>query len=143
MTFPSVEWFSALRDLVNDDPGFRKLGTCDARAAFQVGDRCYEVLFEAFQVSEIRDIAPDEARRSADFILEMPVEAWRELVENIRSNGGADPRHTLNTLVFPGILKLHYRDAFGMDKFYLYNQSLQFFLNAAARLPSTEFTCKT
>lgn len=28
---------------------------------------------------------------------------------------------------FPDRLKLRYRDAFGMDKFYLYNQSLQYF----------------
>ena len=136
-TFPSVEWFRALRDQVNDDEKYRKFGTCEARAGFQVGSRCFEVVFDAFRVSEIRELAPAEAERSADFILEMSTDQWREMVENIKANGGADPRHTLNTLVYPGQLRLRYRDATGMDKFYLYNQSFQYFVNAAARVATS------
>jgi hypothetical protein len=132
--FPSVEWFAELRDLVNRDEGYRKLGTCEACAAFQIGQRCFEVVFDAFRIENVREITPAEAQQTSDFILEMGDEDWREMVENIRANRGADPQHTLNTLVFPGKLKLRYRDAFGMDKFYLYNQSLQYFLNAASRL---------
>ena len=28
--FPSVEWFTAIKDIVNADPAFRQLGTVDA-----------------------------------------------------------------------------------------------------------------
>ncbi len=79
-------------------------------------------------------MSPNDAEKSADFVLEMDEAGWKEMVQNIVANGGADPQHTLNTLVFPGKLKLRYRDAVGMDKFYLYNQSLQHFLNSAAQL---------
>ncbi|MDO8433712.1 MAG: hypothetical protein Q7S58_15010 [Candidatus Binatus sp.] len=67
----------------------------------------------------------------------MPKRDWKELIENVGANGFADAQHTLNTLVYPGRLKLRYRDANGMDKFYLYNQSFQYFINAAARLKTT------
>jgi len=135
--FPSSEWFSALRNLVNQDEGFRRLGTCDACVAFQVGQRCYQMVFDAFTVGAVRELSPEEAQAAADFVLEMATADWQELVQNIQANGGADAQHTLNTLVFPDRLKLRYRDAIGMDKFYLYNQSLQYFLNAAAILPTT------
>ena len=132
--FPSLEWFKSLRELVNRDERFHKLGTCEARAGFKIGDRCFEVVFDAFKVDEVRELSPNDAEKSADFVLDMDEAGWKEMVQNIVANGGADPQHTLNTLVFPGKLKLRYRDAFGMDKFYLYNQSLQHFLNSAAQL---------
>ncbi len=67
-------------------------------------------------------------------MLEMAEDEWRELVENTRKHGRADADHTLNTLVFTDRLKLRYQDSIGMDKFYQYNQSLQYFLDASPRL---------
>ncbi len=135
LNFPSIEWFAALRDLVNKDERYHKLGTCETRAGFQVGNRCFELVLDAFQVGDIRELKPAEADQSADFVLEMDEAGWKEMLASIVANGGADADHTLNTLVFPGRMKLRYRDSFGMDKFYLYNQSLQYLVNSAARLP--------
>ena len=30
LVFPSVEWFQAIQELVNNDPEFRRLGSIDA-----------------------------------------------------------------------------------------------------------------
>ncbi len=46
--FPSVDWFEAVRGLVNQDESFRRLGTVDARVGVKVGDEAYELTFEAF-----------------------------------------------------------------------------------------------
>ena len=37
-TFPSTEWFETVRNIVNNDEGFRRLGTVDARVGIKVGD---------------------------------------------------------------------------------------------------------
>ncbi len=132
--FPSKEWFVALRDLVNREEGYRKLGTCDARVGFQVDDRTFLVDFDAFAVGDVKELRADAAKAAADVVLEMPAAEWKRLVENIRNNDGADAEHTLNTLVFADRLRLHYRDSIGMDKFYQYNQSLQYFMDAVPRL---------
>ncbi len=130
--FPSVEWFEALRERVNADPAYRKLGTCEARVGFLVGRRCYRVVFDAFRVGEVSELDPRGIEASSDFVLEMGDEDWRDLIRNVRQHGRADAEHTLNTLVFPDKLRLRYRDSIGMDKFYQYNQSLQHFLDSAA-----------
>lgn len=132
--FPSLEWFCALRDLVNREEGYHRLGTCDAQVGFGIGDRSFLVHFDAFAVGDVRELAPEAAAADADFVLEMSAAEWKELVDNIRKHEGADAEHTLNTLVFVDRLKLRYRDSIGMDKFYQYNQSLQYFLDAVPRL---------
>ncbi len=132
--FPSTDWFCALRDLVNQDDEYRHLGTCEARVGFLVGNRCYAVLFDAFSIGDVEEIPADDAEAKNDFVLEMAEDEWQELVENIRKHGRADADHTLNTLVFADRLKLRYQDSIGMDKFYQYNQSLQYFLDASPRL---------
>src|SRR5438093_598055 len=54
--FPSVEWFKAVADIVNKDEGYRKLGNCDARVGVQVGDRMFEIDFEAFEVTDVKEL---------------------------------------------------------------------------------------
>ena len=74
-TFPSVEWFNAIRQIVNDDPGYKHIGTCDATVGIKIPDlqKYYLLTFEAFEVSDVREATETEAwrkrqgyRRTAD-----------------------------------------------------------------------------
>lgn len=119
---------------MNQEDAYRRLGTCDARVGFQIDDRAFLIDFDAFRVGNVEELDAEAAEAEADFVLEMSAPEWKELVENIRKHDGADAEHTLNTLVFADRLRLRYRDSIGMDKFYQYNQSLQYFLDAVPRL---------
>lgn len=136
--FPSVEWFDALRQLVNADPRFRAFGNCDVRVGVQIDENCYALEFEAFACTQVRAISAAEVE-ACDFVLEMSGKQWREMLENIRAHGSADRRHTLNSLDLPNILHVRATtDYSNRDKFYQYNQSLQFFFDTAAQL-DTQF----
>jgi hypothetical protein len=132
--FPSVEWFESLRKLVNGDERFKHFGTVDAKVGVRVGDRCFEVVFEAFECTSVREIGIDDLE-NCDFYLEQSPEAWREMLENIKANGKADVSHTLNTidLNMPEGLARG-RDGYKVDLFYRYNQTLQDFFDSSARL---------
>src|SRR5690348_3267686 len=54
--FPSVEWFQALADIVNKDENYRKQGNCDATVGIKVGDRMFEIDFEAFEVTSVKEL---------------------------------------------------------------------------------------
>ncbi len=132
--FPSVEWFNALKDRVNADESFRRLGTIDMAMGVKVGDRIYQVTFEAFECADVREIAAADLR-DVDFWLELPYDGWREMLENIRSNGEADLHHTLNTIDLEqadGFARSY--DGYRRDAFYRFNQSLQDFFNASAKV---------
>ncbi len=96
-TFPSVDWFTAVADLVNNDEAFRRLGTFDSSVGVRVGDQLFEVTFEAFECTGAREIAESDLR-DVDFWLEQSPDEWREMLENIKEHGAADLTHTLNTL---------------------------------------------
>lgn len=136
--FPSVEWFQAVADLVNEDPEYRKLGTCDALVGIEVGDRTFVLNFEAFDVGEIRETANPEGE-DLDFTLVMTPERWREMLENIREEGHATLEHTLNTIDLASPEEFaRAEDYYRRDLFYRFNQSFQHFFDASARVP-TEF----
>lgn len=132
--FPSTEWFNAVKDMVNQDEAFRRLGTVDARVGVKVGDKILEVTFEAFECTSVREIGPDDLR-DCDFWLEQEPEAWKEMLTNIRENGHADLDHTLNTIDLnrPNGLARSY-DGYRRDAFYRFNQSLQHFFDSSAKL---------
>src|SRR3972149_2098605 len=95
--FPSVEWFEAVKKIVNEDEAFRRLGTVDTKVGVKVGAKVYELDFEAFECLGAKEIAEDELR-DVDFWLESDAAGWKELLTNIKENGGADrdlatPRH--------------------------------------------------
>ena len=50
IAFPSLEWFEALREMVNDDPGYRQFGTVDAQMGVKVADGVYIVAFRCIPV---------------------------------------------------------------------------------------------
>ena len=133
-TFPSTDWFNALRELVNGDEGFRRLGTVDARVGIKVGDNLYELTFEAFECVGAREI-PESELRDLDFWLEQSPDEWRDMLENIKQHGSADLTHTLNTidLTMPDGFARSY-DGYRRDAFYRFNQSLQHFFDSSAKI---------
>lgn len=137
-TFPSVEWFNAIKDIVNNSPDFRQLGTIDAVVGVKVGNKVYELTFEAFELTNVREAAESDLR-DMDFWLEQPYEKWQEMLENIKKNGAADLSHTLNTidLSMPEGFARSY-DGYRRDAFYRFNQSLQDFFNASSKI-DTQF----
>ncbi len=136
--FPSVEWFDTIRNMVNSDEAFRRLGTVDARVGIKVGDQIFEVTFEAFECVGAKKITENDLR-DLDFWLEQSPDEWREMIDNIKQHGAADLKHTLNTidLSTPEGFARSY-DGYRRDTFYRFNQSLQHFFDASAKI-DTQF----
>ena len=137
-TFPSVQWFEAVRELVNNDAAFRQLGTIDARVGVKVGDQLFEITFEAFECTAVQEIA-ESMLPELDFLLEQSPEEWKDLIENTKEHGGADLKHTLNTidLTRPEGFALSH-DGYRRDTFYRFNQSLQHFFDTSSKI-ETDF----
>jgi len=136
--FPSVEWFDTIRNMVNSDEAFRRLGTVDARVGVKVGDKLYELTFEAFECEAAREIEERELR-DLDFWLEQSPDEWRDMIENIKKHGSADLSHTLNTIDLnrpEGFAKSF--DGYRRDAFYRFNQSLQHFFDISSKI-ETQF----
>jgi hypothetical protein len=92
--------------------------------------------FQAFRCERVQ-AGSDDDLFDADFYLEMEAEQWREMLENIKAHGGADARHTLNTLDLRlpgGIASNATGDQYQADLFFRYNESLQRFIDLSARL---------
>lgn len=136
--FPSVEWFEAVRQIVNNDEAFRRLGTIDTTVGVKVGDKIYQLTFEAFECTGVQEITENDLR-DLDFWLEQSYDGWKEMLQNIRQKGAADLDHTLNTidLNLPEGFARSY-DGYRRDAFYRFNQSLQDFFNASAKI-DTQF----
>ena len=135
--FPSVAWFDAIRDIVNNDARFRHFGAVDATIGVRVGDKAYEVVFEAYECNSAREISPAQVE-DCDFYLEQSPAQWREMIENIKTHGKADVTHTLNTIdlnMAQGLARGN--DGYKVDLFYRFNQSLQDFFDSSARLDTT------
>lgn len=133
-TFPSVEWFNAIKDIVNVDEKFRQLGTVDSVIGIKVGSKIIQLTFEAFECTGVRD-AREQDLRDMDFWLEQPYDNWKDMIENIKKHGAADLTHTLNTidLSLPeGFARSH--DGYRRDAFYRFNQSIQDFFNASSKI---------
>jgi hypothetical protein len=138
-TFPSVEWFDAIKNLVNQDAAFRHNGTIDTVIGVKVGDKIYEITFEAFECTNVREVGENDLR-DMDFWLEQPYENWKAMIENIKENGKADLALTLNTidLSMPGEGLARSHDGYRRDAFYRFNQSIQDFFDASAKI-DTQF----
>ena len=133
-TFPSVEWFNAIKDIVNNDPNFRQLGTVDAVVGVKVENKIYQLTFEAFECTEVRE-ASESDLRDMDFWLEQPYDLWKDMLDNIKKHGAADLSHTLNTIdlnIPEGFARSN--DGYRRDAFYRFNQSIQDFFNASAKI---------
>ena len=136
LVFPSVQWFQGLQQLVNVDPEFRRLGTVDAQMGVKVGSRVFVIVFEAFECVDVKEGIEGDLE-DLDFYLELSEADWRELVENTKTNNGADRQHTLNTLDLTkdaGLSQYATGAQLRGDIFFRVNESLQYFFDLSARL---------
>ena len=92
--------------------------------------------FEGIRCTDVSEMgAGDEL--TTDCWLEGTIDAWTDMVANIRHNGRATGRQTLNSLTLVGdAIRLRGVDVMGVDKFSRFNQSLQEFFDGTARLPA-------
>ena len=137
VTFPSLAWFQAIQSEVHADPGFRKLGTINTTIGAKIDDKVFVITFEAFECSDVREGAEADLD-DLDFFLEMSKPAWCEMVRNIKEHGAADFSHTLNSLdMLHEISNNATGDQLRADMFFRYNESLQYFFDASARLDTS------
>ncbi len=136
--FPSVDFFHELASRMNADRGpFEKLGFCDTSMGVRILEgtpRLYALTFEVYECSDVRELSsPGEAE--LDFILEAPLELWREMIQSIQKSGNAEPAYTLNSLSHLGDrMKVVYDDPEGHDKFYRFMATLQAYFGLAREL---------
>jgi hypothetical protein len=138
-TFPSVEWFNAVKEIVNQDDGYKKIGTCDAEVGIKIPDlpKYFKITFEAFEVGNVAEVDEREAE-DTDFWLEMPYAKWKDLIENIKTNGKADLHHTLNTIDLEdpdGFARSN--DGYRRDAFYRFNQTFQYYFDTSSQIDTT------
>ncbi|MCH8200391.1 MAG: hypothetical protein IIB85_00555 [Chloroflexi bacterium] len=135
-TFPSVEWFEALKEIINADDGYKRFGTCDASVGIKVPEagKYFVITFEAFEVGDVKE-TDERAAEDTDFWIEQTYDQWQEMITNIADNGKADLGHTLNTLdvEYPdGLARSN--DGYRRDLFYRFNQSFQHFFDATSQI---------
>jgi hypothetical protein len=136
LRFPSLDWFEAVRALVNEDVEFRQLGSVDTKMGVKSASDIYLITFEAFSCTAV-SAGTDDDLFELDFYLDMPPETWQDMLTNIKENGAADHQHTLNTLDLrlpDGLSSNATGDQFKADMFFRYNESLQRFFNLSAQL---------
>ncbi len=136
LTFPSVEWFQALADIANEDDGLKKFGTLDATVAFKVGEQRYSVTFDILDVGDVRESSAEEAV-DVDFVIELSPDKWRQMLDDICTNGRAGRDWTLNTLDMIDDEPIHKnlrQDGFAADKFHRYGPTLQRFIDNSSQL---------
>ena len=137
IAFPSLAWFEALQGLVNGDAGYRQFGTVDADMGVKVGDEVFVITFEAFQCKSVRS-GNEYDLINVDFFIEMEPEAWRTMLENIKTHDGAEAGQTLVSLdMLNEISNNATGDQLRADLFFRYNQSLQHFFDLSANLETT------
>jgi hypothetical protein len=140
--FPSTKWFQALAArMAGDEPAYRALGAIECTMVVKVdgayGSELHEIVFDGFTVRSVRRLERLEDAAPEHFVLEASLDAWREMIENIRANAGPDLTHTLNYLTFPDHpMRVTGPDQLEVDAFYRYNQSLQRFFNGAGGVPT-------
>lgn len=138
LTFPSLEWVEALREIMNaDEARFKKLGGSDFTFGIRVDDeddeitsRVFKIVFEDWICTSVTEDDPDTI--DVHFVMEADFATWQEMIENIEEHMYADLNHTLNRLALPGTpIYINGRDAIGFDCFARYNATLQEFINSA------------
>ena len=135
-TFPSVDWFNAVKEIINDDEAYKRHGTCDASVGIKVPEagKYFVLTFEAFGIEDVKE-TDEAASENTDFWIEQSYDKWQEMLKNIADNGQADLHHTLNTLDVEdpdGLARSN--DGYRRDLFYRFNQSFQHFFDATHQI---------
>jgi hypothetical protein len=143
LTFPSVEWFARLGELMEENRVVHEhVGEIDCSCVWTVFeadgeslDRHFQTTFELYSLVDVQEITEEE-RVKANFILETDIWVWKEMIENITENGGKpDLEHSLNRLSLPGVpIRLWAEDPLERDMFFRFNGSLQEYVNACAQI---------
>jgi hypothetical protein len=132
-------FFVELADELNAHPEqFKVLGDCDMVAALLMrkpdGDFAIRIAFEGLRVEAVAEVSAEDAAR-ADYYLDGPISAWQIMFDDILVNGSASGRLTINSLALLGTdIRLRGDDPMGVDKFSRFNQTLQEYLDGAARI---------
>lgn len=149
MMFPSVAWFDALGEAMETDRAtHERVGEIDTTCIWSVfdapeGDFHVRLAFEEYSLCSVVEVTDDFDADDVDpddvaFVLEADFEDWREMIEHLALEGKPDREHTLNYLSLPGTpFRCWSPDPLGRDMFFRFNQSLQVFVNASARLDTT------
>lgn len=140
VAFPSVEFFRALQTLMQSErERFKRLGYFDTTFGIRVldgtgGSHQYVLAFEVFDCTGVR-AARDLSAESLDFILEGDLDTWVSMLRNIQQHGAADAAYSINTLTHLGErMRVVYDDPDGHDKLYRFAESVQEFIDLAAKL---------
>lgn len=135
----TIAFFDALAVEMNTHPEhFEPLGPADMVIEVVMtrpeGDFRVRCAFEGLGCSAVAEIE-GEGAPEADFRLVGPLEAWRDMFEDIAVNGRATGLYTINSLALLGDrVACIGEDPMGLDKFSRFNQSLQEFLDGACRV---------
>jgi hypothetical protein len=145
LTFPSVEWFVRLGELMDENRAVHEhVGEIDCSCVWTVfdadgegTDRHFLTTFELYSLVDVREVTEEE-RVKANFILETDVWVWKEMLENIAEGGGRpDLEHSLNRLSLPGVpIRVWAEDPLDRDMFFRFNGSLQEFVNESYKIPT-------
>ena len=123
---PKLDWLDAARTELNEDPGFRKLGSTDLVLGLALGDEVRLIRFEAFEVTEIFE---DGDLRDADLVLNMSPKDWNAYLRQRAKGKGP-------TLTVLDLENRVFESSNPLVKLLLprYNLSLQAFIDTGARL---------
>ncbi len=103
-------------------------------------DFAVRLRFEGLRCEAADEVDVDEAHL-ADFFLDGPLARWQEMFDDIVAHGAASGRLTINSLALLAIsrddIRLRGDDPMGVDKFSRFNQTLQEYLDGAARVAVT------
>lgn len=142
--FPSEAWFGEVAGVFNGDASYQGAGGghCNCLAGLVVENgagspaEVFVLTFEGKRCLGGKRIEA-AALNEADFYMHMPLGEWQAMLKDIRANGHATADHTLNSLDLAredGLATSTHGDQYREDLFFRYNQTLQFFFDASARV---------
>ena len=141
-TVDTIEFFDGLAALMKAEPDrYERLGDVDLDLGVVIrrpeGDDFRLLLsFHGIQCQGITEMAAGE-EVGADCWLEGDLQDWEAMFGNIVEHGHAVDQWTLNTLtLFGARIRLCAADPMGEDRFHRFNQTLQEFVDGAARRPA-------
>jgi hypothetical protein len=135
----TTAFFEALAAEMNAHPDrYRLYGEADMDPVLVMrrpdGDFRVRLHFAELACADVTEVDESEAPLS-DFRLEGDLAAWQGMFDDIRTNGSATGLWTINSLALMGDkIVVAGDDPMGTDKFSRFNQTLQEFLDGAARL---------
>jgi hypothetical protein len=134
--FPSEGWFTELVARAESDrPAMERLGIAEVRFGIEItgapgASEMFGLVLDGYDIESVGLV--DEVSFAPEVVLSGPIDAWREMVESIETNGAADIAHTLNSLSIADVpFEVRASDAMGHDKFFRFMGTLQAIFDAA------------